>query len=76
MNAFFFKFLTHSEQKPPRKVKVLCKFSMPMDKSFATWGTVTHIYNTVFQKLGGKMQKYCIISRQKDILQNQKLIDF
>ena len=36
----------------------------------------THIYNTVFQKLGGKMQKYCIISRQKDILQNQKLIDF
>ena len=40
----FFKFLTHSEQKPPRKVKVLCKFSMPMDKSFATWGTVTHTY--------------------------------
>ena len=39
----------------------------------------THIYmyNTVLQKLGEKVQKfYCIISRQKDILQTQKLIDF
>ena len=36
----------------------------------------THIYNTVFQKLGEKVQKYSIISRQKDILQTQKHIDF